>query len=117
MCVCVQLLVAADQLLLEQMKRKCEKVLSEKINAEVAVPMYQAAYHYSAPQLLACSSHYLLLHYKEIRDQLMTHTHAQSYKARGTFVYSLAEPHPRVQACTRGCVSTRLALLQLLYTE
>ena len=59
-CVCVQLLVAADQLLLQQMKRKCEKVLSEKINAEVAVPMYQAAYHYSAPQLLACSSHYLL---------------------------------------------------------
>ena len=45
-----------------------EKVLSEKIDAEVAVPMYQAAYHYSAPQLLACSSHHLLLHYKEIRD-------------------------------------------------
>ena len=66
--VCVQLLVAADQLLLEPMKRKCEKVLSEKVDAEVAVPMYQAAHHYSAPQLLACSSHYLLLHYKEIRD-------------------------------------------------
>ena len=67
MCV-DQLLIAADQLLLEPMKRMCEKVLSEKIDAEVAVAMYQAAYHYSAPQLLACSSHFLLLHYREIQD-------------------------------------------------
>ena len=40
MCVCVlsmtlQLLVAADQLLLEPMKMMCEKILSEKIDAEV----------------------------------------------------------------------------------
>ena len=64
----MQLLVAADQLLLEPMKRKCEKTLSEKIDVEVAVPMYQTAYHYSASQLLACSSHYLLINYKEIQD-------------------------------------------------
>ena len=31
----VQLLVAADQFLLEPMKRKCEKILSEKIDSEV----------------------------------------------------------------------------------
>jgi hypothetical protein len=31
----IELLVAADQLLLEPMKRKCEKTLSEKIDAEV----------------------------------------------------------------------------------
>jgi hypothetical protein len=64
----IELLVAADQLLLEPMKRKCEKLLSEKIDAEVAVPMYQAAHHYSAPHLLACSTHFMLMHYNEIHD-------------------------------------------------
>ena len=71
--------MAADQLLLEPMKRKCEKILSDKIDAEVVVPMYQAAYHYSASQLLACSSHYLLLHYKEIQDPGMLRNQATDW--------------------------------------
>ena len=32
------------------------------------MPLYQTASHYSAPQLLACSAHFLLMYYNEIHD-------------------------------------------------
>lgn len=64
----IELLAAADQLLLAPMKAQCEHTLSEKIDAEVAVPLYHAAFGYSARKLLANCCNFLLNNYEEITD-------------------------------------------------
>lgn len=64
----VELMAAADQFLLEPMRLQCERLLSEKMDAEVVVPLYYAAFRYSAPRLLANCCHFLLVNYKDVSD-------------------------------------------------
>ncbi|XP_065890000.1 uncharacterized protein [Dysidea avara] len=65
----IELMATAEMFLLEPMRVQCETVLSEKLDSEVVVPIFQAATVYAPKRKLYCNcGHYILKNYKDIED-------------------------------------------------
>ena len=68
----IELIAVADQYLLQPMTSQCERVLSDKIDAEVVVPLYYTAFRFNTPSLLANCCHFLLMNYDQVADEVHT---------------------------------------------
>eukprot|EP00800_Vazella_pourtalesii_P016948 TRINITY_DN500_c1_g1_i4.p1 TRINITY_DN500_c1_g1~~TRINITY_DN500_c1_g1_i4.p1 ORF type:complete len:520 (-),score=130.52 TRINITY_DN500_c1_g1_i4:697-2256(-) len=64
----VELLCCAQQLLVERLQRKMEKILSKKIDNQVVLELYQAAVSYGADFLFNNCCYHLLMKYSELQD-------------------------------------------------